>query len=52
MGLPKENRFVGASKRGKDGQAIDENLAKQLMLREIKYKTKHDVSLKHQLFLF
>ena len=32
---------------GKDGQAIDEKLAKQLKLQKLKYKTKHDISLKH-----
>lgn len=32
---------------GKDGQAIDEKLAKQLKLQKLKYKTKHNISLTH-----
>lgn len=53
MGLPKENRFEGRAVGGggEDGQAIDGNLAKQLKLQEHKYKTKHGIALKDQLFL-
>lgn len=32
------------------GRLLMKNLAKQLKLQELKYKTKHDISLKHQLF--
>lgn len=34
MGLPKEKRFVAGCMMGKDGQAIDEKLAKQLKLQK------------------
>lgn len=37
---------MGRAVEGKDGQAIDENLAKQLMRQELKYKTKPGVFLK------
>lgn len=51
-GIAKGKEICGEGcKRGKDEQAIDENLAKQLRLQELKYKTKHDISLKYQLFL-
>lgn len=52
-GIAKGKQICGeGSKREKGGQTVDENLAKQLMLQELKCKTKHDISLKHQLFLF